>query len=370
MVSGVVEYWDGDPAVEIEAMALGYISPMPIRAETDSLGNYSIPMPFPLGFSDSFFIICSPPDGYISSPEYYLEHISSIDTLVGRDFELRPEGLPTYYLVVWLVDSAGEPFRTGTVSCLRNEAGAVADYGTPDYGGRVVFSLYREAEYIVSVSAEGYFVVPSAETVFVGSAFPRVEVWFSILDSIYISPYRLVIFAGDSVGDPVESLFVEWAPGGTADWLPIWTGADGFASVNPDSGGIYHLRAAYFRPGFFVRPNWGELELTPLEPVDTAFFAVLPDTTGVGEGRTLPESSLNAYPNPFNSSISIEFPDEPVVRAGISDISGRVIVDLNIEAKAGLSFRWTPEPRLPAGVYLLRFETSERLFSAKLLYLK
>jgi len=91
--------------------------------------------------------------------------------------------------------------------------------------------------------------------------------------------------------------------------------------------------------------------------------------------------SLSAYPNPFNSAVTISFDGvgagSPVpIRAEIYDLAGRKISDAEpVEAGAGmvtkdnstgsvsatasltcgdLKFIWRPDPSLPSGVYLVR----------------
>ncbi|MBK6765241.1 MAG: T9SS type A sorting domain-containing protein [bacterium] len=83
--------------------------------------------------------------------------------------------------------------------------------------------------------------------------------------------------------------------------------------------------------------------------------------------------SLAAYPNPFNSSVTLRY---DVPRAGnvdlaVYDLQGRLVETLRDEsAQAGShELRWSPQDAA-SGVYVVHFTTSAGRATQKLLYLK
>ncbi|HHS50858.1 MAG TPA: hypothetical protein ENN07_07065, partial [candidate division Zixibacteria bacterium] len=329
VVFGRVAFEDGEPAEGIDIIGLAFSSPLPSSAVTDSAGEYMIRFSLLPGMGDTFFVIGTAPEGFYHSPEFFREYMTSTDTLYGRDFELRPEGVPTMNLSVWTKDSLGAAFQGVQISVRLNEEGSTTLIDSTDYGGRVVFTLTREGDYIVTADREGFFSVPEAETVFVGAHVPIPSVRFTMHTDVFVSPYWLYVFASDSLGEPVESLFVEWEKEGESGRYPLWTDEDGFASANPPTEGVYYMRALHSNPELIVVPNWASLELSPEEPVDTAFFSVLADTTNIAE-RNLPmDYTISISPNPFNSGarISIEA-EERLIVVEIFDILGRKIDEL------------------------------------------
>ncbi|MCB2211885.1 T9SS type A sorting domain-containing protein [bacterium] len=108
----------------------------------------------------------------------------------------------------------------------------------------------------------------------------------------------------------------------------------------------------------------------------TAIEAAL-STLDVDEPATREQPSefvlLNAYPNPFNSSVtvSMELPASESVRVSVLDLLGReVAVLVNERRSAGnTELSWTPA-NLATGVYLLRVQGESFAVTRKLMYLK
>lgn len=106
---------------------------------------------------------------------------------------------------------------------------------------------------------------------------------------------------------------------------------------------------------FDVRP-WDEVSSSPEPP------ASLPTNL-----------SLSAYPNPFNSTVTIsyELPTAGNAQLKAYDLQGRLVSTISDEfAPAGTrELRWSPE-NLASGVYFLNLETPVARATQKILYLK
>jgi len=89
------------------------------------------------------------------------------------------------------------------------------------------------------------------------------------------------------------------------------------------------------------------------------------DTSEIVESSSFvsKEFSLSAYPNPFNSVISITAPEG--VGIEIFDINGRSIATL-----PGGEQVWQPEPSVGSGIYLVRAKAGEKEFTKRVVYLK
>ena len=368
-IQGNVSFWDGTPADGVSILAITSIMPFPFLATTDIVGDYSIniePLP-PAG--DTIFVLCSPDSGYSSTPGYYNEYIVSSDTLTGLDFVLWPDSLPGFSLTVWAEDSLGDAINGVEVTCRFDGVGVPDQIDSTDFGGRCVFSISEEGDYFVTATYAGTFSVPEVETVFVDMSSPNPAVTFTMLDSSAASPYWIYIEAEDSLGAPVESLFVEWTEEDSAAWSPLWTDVDGLASLHLVRPGNYELRAAYPEPDCIVEPAETTISLTPSEPLDTVFFRLLPDTTGIRESRLPKSPNISVFPNPFNSACTIRISGEVtgLVEIAIFDVDGREI----LTAKPQTEWTWLPPKTLPSGVYLVQVTNGDRDASTiRVLYLK
>lgn len=103
-----------------------------------------------------------------------------------------------------------------------------------------------------------------------------------------------------------------------------------------------------------------------------SFIAI---TSGVNEGRGIPKEFGLAqnYPNPFNPSTSIEFalPMASPVRLEVYSLIGeRVAVLVNGPMQAGYHTVSFNAADLPSGLYLYRFESSDHVFTRKMLLVK
>ncbi|MGE5797669.1 MAG: DUF4832 domain-containing protein [Ignavibacteria bacterium] len=108
------------------------------------------------------------------------------------------------------------------------------------------------------------------------------------------------------------------------------------------------------------------------------FFELYNNVTGIElVQQVVPTSySIDAYPNPFNGSITIKFNinSKEIVEMKIFDVMGRLITTFN-----NLDFRnnkviWNAHNQssydLSSGIYFFTIRTKDNLFSKKLIYLK
>ncbi len=117
-----------------------------------------------------------------------------------------------------------------------------------------------------------------------------------------------------------------------------------------------------------LRESFGFL-LTPA-PVPTAVAA---------ETEELPSSfGVTAYPNPFNSSVSIVFdlPSSDEIELGVYNLAGQKVATLGRDTREAGTYtlKWNGRDdhgrELASGVYLYRLSAGERVETRKLLLLR
>jgi hypothetical protein len=93
------------------------------------------------------------------------------------------------------------------------------------------------------------------------------------------------------------------------------------------------------------------------------------------EQEIIPEKFALAqpYPNPFNPTtmIGYDLPMDSYVKLDVYDITGRHVAKLvdGVVGAGRQEFKWTSS-QLASGIYLIRMETSERIFNRKVTFLK
>ena len=83
---------------------------------------------------------------------------------------------------------------------------------------------------------------------------------------------------------------------------------------------------------------------------------------------------VKAYPNPFNSSININFniTNQSNIQISIFDLNGRLISNKNlgIRRAGNQSIHWSPSDAISSGTYLYSIESQSNIINGKVLYLK
>ena len=84
-------------------------------------------------------------------------------------------------------------------------------------------------------------------------------------------------------------------------------------------------------------------------------------------------SIVNAYPNPFNPSVRVDYfiDASDFVEISIISLEGKIIetIESSFKNQGMHSITWTPG-NIASGVYLLNISTSSKLDTQKLMFLK
>lgn len=95
----------------------------------------------------------------------------------------------------------------------------------------------------------------------------------------------------------------------------------------------------------------------------TGYLVRYAPETGIEGGDVIPGITLEATPNPFNGSLSVNFTLSELghVNLEVYDLSGRLVQRLlSEESVPGLhSVDWSPDTSVPSGCYLVRLVTSD-----------
>ncbi|RKZ30526.1 hypothetical protein DRQ36_05220 [bacterium] len=163
-----------------------------------------------------------------------------------------------------------------------------------------------------------------------------------------------------------DTLVWDFVVGGDFSSFIINWDISGLPDMGDYSIGAYDIDSL---PNYVVK-DWTDmrsvdsLEIPP-PPLGGRIIAVGSPVSGIAETE-LPESvSIKAYPNPFNSSISIRVQGvkESSVQVGVFDINGRLIYEIPVVAESPdpghgtrASMVWCPDELLPSGVYLIKLQ--------------
>lgn len=89
--------------------------------------------------------------------------------------------------------------------------------------------------------------------------------------------------------------------------------------------------------------------------------------TNIDENSHKPaEISIMAYPNPFNSAVSIDVPEKAEIE--IFDINGRKIADFRVVESGNL--RWEPATSVESGVYFVRANFAGNSITQRVMFIK
>ncbi len=226
---------------------------------------------------------------------------------------------------------------------------------------------------------------------------------FSVIDSVKIggTPQRIVLDNEAGVAYSVTSLFDDWVgvPGSgrllaydIATRDIIWdandtvnklqgTGLIGFA-ISGDYALIPSMDSSFIEIVEIIDDGIVTINklTTGYGPLDVDVF----DPTGIVETPAKPDYiAISAYPNPFNSAVTITAPAGAEIET--YDVNGRlldVIPDYDREssgAEENLDFRlygndrtvvWQPSKNITSGIYLVRAKIDDQTTSNKIIYLK
>jgi hypothetical protein len=99
-----------------------------------------------------------------------------------------------------------------------------------------------------------------------------------------------------------------------------------------------------------------------------------PDAVQEGRDRLHMKGPLSAYPNPFNSFVTINYSKLKGGEMGIYDVQGKLVRTLNLEGGENGKITWDATDasgnKVSSGEYFLEARTSQNATKLKLLYLK
>ena len=162
-----------------------------------------------------------------------------------------------------------------------------------------------------------------------------------------LNPFGLSLFTGDSLAlsDTVKlHLYPEPNPYSmppSNEAITVFIPDKGWVAVEHtlDNIGFHHS-------GTLLR-RWYNLE---------GFYS-----TGIEEHKAAEEQLTGVYPNPFNSSLTINAPENAQIR--IYDINGRFVSGVT-------SGTWTPNAAMGSGIYFITVEFKAQIHVHRVLYLK
>lgn len=97
------------------------------------------------------------------------------------------------------------------------------------------------------------------------------------------------------------------------------------------------------------------------------------ESVGVGDGSGLPGNiELEAYPNPFNSSVQIKLKGvgSSIEKVEIYDIRGNILDSASsLKGKMG-QFTWEPDESVESGVYFVRAKLGGDSIAKRVVHLK
>ena len=147
---------------------------------------------------------------------------------------------------------------------------------------------------------------------------------------------------------PKNIEYVAWG-----DWRDFLGQFDGFDSL-----------ASGYIGDFGIAIQWADIAISPHS--DDTFgvqFAILDSADGISEDNRPETHNLKVFPNPFNSSVTIESAIESAIE--IFDVRGRLIDRLSTGER-----KWSPSPETPSGVYLIKSSIDCETITRRTLYLR
>jgi len=147
---------------------------------------------------------------------------------------------------------------------------------------------------------------------------------------------------------PKNIEYVAWG-----DWRDFLGQFDGFDSL-----------ASGYIGDFGIAIQWDDNVISShSEDSFGVHFAILDSADGISEINRPQTHNLRVFPNPFNSSVTIESTPESAIE--IFDVRGSLIDRLSAEDK-----RWSPSPETPTGVYLIKSSVGGITITRRAVYMR
>lgn len=177
---------------------------------------------------------------------------------------------------------------------------------------------------------------------------------FSGWDGYFEGPWDDSEFEGNTL-DYMEGWLVRF----DADGNELW-------NFNNTVSANHHFYSCLQLPegGYMASGTWG----------GSGYLVRYAPETGIEGGDVIPSITLEATPNPFSGSLSVNFTLSELghVNLEVFDLSGRLVQRLlSEEANTGLhSVDWNPDASVPSGCYLLRLVCAEETVSRRCVLLR
>lgn len=218
---------------------------------------------------------------------------------------------------------------------------------------------------------------------------------FDPLEPYIYQQMHIAIHALDTLGEPVESVFVNYGEPGEVPANYGWTNTDGyFTYVTAVEESVFFLMA---KDSCIVIPEDTTAYVSESNPACTLTVTVELDSTyGIAENNLPGEMNMHVSPNPFNSAvkIAIDYPLETYCNTSLQievfDVNGRQITQLpvgeGLKASGSLfadqtggsetmilrnyEVVWRPDENLGSGIYFVRASIDRETIYKRLIYLK
>jgi hypothetical protein len=197
-------------------------------------------------------------------------------------------------------------------------------------------------------------------------SWPTDEVFFDLELYCYFTGHTgLIGSAGvcSPIGDAVEALHYEEEP-------------DSVCAVRYDSGTYKTLFIEFSLANIIDRHPSSETNHGLFQLLHRTLTWFGHEFTGVEDDQVLiPEelSAPRAYPNPFNSSVDIEFdlPKSQNITINIYSRQGKLIDSRESYFRAGTHIsKWSPSAERPSGLYIYKISGENYNSNGKMLYIK
>jgi hypothetical protein len=329
---------------------------------TDSLGSFRENF-YPLDMTsagENFRIEVVSPEYYIAEPEFYEEFVDTGSVRLDFDFVVTIDTAIVYRVRVIGMD---EHSVTSYDVAYRHIDSTIWESDSADSSGIIDLEFTDDGLYLFQATKEGHVVEPTIDTITLDLENLRQAVYFDFT-RIYSLDYHIRVFGRDSLWNPISDFEIKYKIGSSPRWNVTYPGIHDYVDITPIHGTSVWIIP--FKEGLQSIPD---TIYTNLEYADAhqEHFVVFRDSfpAFVSEQSIPKEFAFAAYPNPFNSSITIEATNADNIV--ITDIAGRHITTL-----PGGVQTWQPAMEVPSGIYIILLKTpdTENIETQKILYIK